>query len=195
MAESKANDTLTINGEEYEIGQTTAADFARVQEHCLTRQRIAKVQLAAKLFDVLPAEVAERQLDKARHEAERLTVPDALASIAWLRSEEGAIFVLYAMLDRQYPGRLTLDEVRQAVYDDANEGFQEAMRKAKEELDKVVEPTETQDESEETEEAAECEEDTAGNEVVMGDATPNPIPIHGAEQLGEFHTAMCERTS
>lgn len=100
--------TYVINGFGFKDRQTLYSELMRIK-----RRRVT--QPVADLFDILPYNEWQKQMDRARDAAGDIEDINDAEAQKFLSSEEGIATFLFSLLDRRHPGEFNREEMSEML--------------------------------------------------------------------------------
>ena len=120
-----AGGVIEINGEQFIIPAFTLRDLGTVENHLLAIRRRSIIRLAEDGYSESPADVRKEMRALAWREANDLTALGPDQCLAWMDTLEGMAFTTYLLVQKNYPGKFTLEQMNELVYQLAESGAEE----------------------------------------------------------------------
>lgn len=108
-----------VKGRTFILRGMTFEDVGAVQAEMLKRKRAAKTETATSMVKQLgndyPLEERRRILDNARNEVDQIAFVSDEEFDVFLGTLDGGLFMLWAMMERQYPGACSRQDIAEMV--------------------------------------------------------------------------------
>lgn len=116
LSEVTGSKTLVkIAGREYLLEGFTFEDIGALQGECLKQKRKAILETALAMRDIgLSASEYEAEWSRARDQASQVQLTGEDFD-KYMRSSGGVAAIFFVLIERQYPGKVTRDEIRKAL--------------------------------------------------------------------------------
>jgi len=108
-----------FNGTTLTVPQVTLADWGTIENHLIQKKQDEVIRLGAEMASRLAAsgavDFAREEIERSRGEAKAIRSVAFDETMAFVQSVEGAGFVLWLSLEKNYPGKFSISQCESEV--------------------------------------------------------------------------------